>query len=80
MGPKVPRSTILTPEPEAACVAFRRQTPLPLDDCLYALQASIPGLTRASRHRCFQRHGLSRLPEVARATPATKVFRTYPLG
>ncbi|BFU93078.1 MAG: hypothetical protein NTAFB01_43360 [Nitrospira sp.] len=33
MGPKQPRSTVLTPEQEAACVAFRKQTRLPLDDC-----------------------------------------------
>jgi len=80
MGPKVPRSTILTPEQEAACVAFRKQTLLPLDDCLYALQASIPALTRSSLHRCFQRHGISRLPEVASATPSKKIFRKYPIG
>ncbi|HRN82195.1 MAG TPA: IS481 family transposase, partial [Nitrosomonas europaea] len=42
MGPKEPRSTVLTPEQEAACVAFRKHTLLPLDDCLYALQSSIP--------------------------------------
>ena len=38
MGPKRPRSPVLTPEQEAAIVAFRRHTLLPLDDCLYALQ------------------------------------------
>lgn len=39
MGPKVPYSTVLTPEEEAACVAFRQHTllPLPLDDCLYRI-------------------------------------------
>ena len=42
MGPKVVRSTVLTTEEEAAVVAFRRHTLLPLDDCLYALQATIP--------------------------------------
>lgn len=36
MGPKQPRSTVLTPEEEAVIVAFRRHTLLPLDDCLYA--------------------------------------------
>src|SRR3954463_1358016 len=45
MGPKVPRSTVLTAEEEATAVAFRRHTLLPLDDCLYALQATIPRLT-----------------------------------
>ncbi len=41
-GPKVARSTVLSLEDEAVIVAFRRHTLLPLDDCLYALQASIP--------------------------------------
>src|SRR5579883_1511865 len=61
MGPKEPRSTVLTIEEEAIAVAFRKHTLLPLDDCLYALQATIPHLTRSSLHRCYQRHGISRL-------------------
>src|SRR6516164_3227908 len=47
-GPKEPRSTVLTVEEEAVVVAFRRHTLLPLDDCLYALQPTIPHLTRSS--------------------------------
>ncbi len=39
-GPKVARSTVLSVEEEAVIVAFRRHALLPLDDCLYALQAS----------------------------------------
>ena len=31
---------------------------LPLDDCLYALQPTIPHLT-GSLHRCLQRHGVA---------------------
>ena len=42
MGPKVPRSTVLSAEEEALAVAFSKHTLLPLDDCLYALQATIP--------------------------------------
>ena len=61
-GPREPRSTVLSVEEEAIIVAFRRHTLLPLDDCLYALQPSIPHLTRSSLHRCLQRHGISRLP------------------
>lgn len=61
MGPKEPRSTVLTPEEEAVIVAFRRHTLLPLDDCLYGLQPTIPHLTRLSLHRCLERHGISRL-------------------
>ena len=41
-GPREPRSTVLSIEDEAIIVAFRRHTLLPLDDCLYSLQATIP--------------------------------------
>jgi transposase-like protein len=69
-GPKQARSTVLSAEEEASIVAFRRHTLLPLDDCLDALQATIPHLTRSSLHRCFQRHGISRLPETKGKQPA----------
>jgi hypothetical protein len=62
-GPKEPRSTVLTLGEEAIFVAFRRHTLLPLDDCRYVLQATLPHLTRSSLHRCLQRHGISRLPD-----------------
>jgi transposase InsO family protein len=52
---------------------------LPLDDCLYALQPTIPHLTRSSLHRCLARHGLSRLPEVEGDKPAKKRFKAYPI-
>ena len=45
MGPKERRSTVLSGEEEAMIVAFRKHTLLPLDDCLYALQATIPHLS-----------------------------------
>ena len=80
MGPKTVRSTVLTAEEEAMIVAFRKHTLLPLDDCLYALQATVPHLTRSSLHRCFQRHGISRLPEVAGDKPAKQPFKRYPIG
>ena len=57
-GPKEPRSTVLTEAEEAIVVAFRRHTLLPLDDCLYALQPSIPHLTRSALHRCLHRQHL----------------------
>jgi transposase InsO family protein len=79
-GPKKPRSTILSEVEEAAVVAFRRHTLLPLDDCLYALQPTIPHLTRSSLHRCLQRHGISRLPDVEGDKPTKKKFRRYPIG
>src|SRR5471032_2950467 len=41
-GPKKPKSTVLSIEEEAIIVAFRRHTLLPLDDCIYSLQDTIP--------------------------------------
>ena len=79
-GPKDPHSTILRVEEEAMIVAFRRHTQLPLDDCLYALQPTIPHLTRSSLHRCLQRHGISRLPSVDGDKPKRKKFKQYPIG
>ena len=79
-GPKEAKSTVLSIEDEAIVVAFRRHTLLPLDDCLYALQATIPHLTRSSLHRCLQRHGISRLPEVDGDKPGRRKFKTYAIG
>ena len=79
-GPKQPKSTVLSIEEEAVVVAFRKQTLLPLDDCLYALQPTIPHLTRSSLHRCLQRHGISRLPQAEGDKPSHKRFKSYPIG
>ena len=79
-GPKEPKSTVLSVEDEAVIVAFRRHTLLPLDDCLYALQPTIAHLTRSSLHRCLQRNGISRLPDVEGDKPAKKAFKSYPIG
>jgi len=79
-GPRDAKSTTLSIEEEAIIVAFRRHTLLPLDDCLYALQATIPPLTRSSLHRCLQRHGISRLPEITGDKPTKKAFKSYPIG
>ncbi|WP_345111694.1 IS481 family transposase [Hymenobacter algoricola] len=80
MGPK-PASTVLTAEEEAIAVTFRQHTLLPLDDCLYALQETIPHLSRSALHRCFQRHGVSRLPlsEDGQSAPKKK-FKDYAIG
>ena len=79
-GPKEARSTVLSVEDEAVVVAFRKHTLLPLDDCLYALQATIPHLTRSSLHRCLRRHGISQLPQIDSDAPARKTFKAYPIG
>jgi hypothetical protein len=78
-GTEVPRSTVLSTAEETLIVTIRRHTLLPLDDCLYALQATIPHLTRSSLHRLFQRHGISRLPSVEGPPPRPQ-FRAHPLG
>ena len=80
MGQRQPCSAVLTAKEEAMIVAFRQRTLLALDDCLYALQASIPHLTRSSLHCCLQRHGISRLPEVGGDKPAKKKFASYAIG
>jgi transposase-like protein len=80
MGPKKKCSTVLSTEEEAICVAFRKHSLLPLDDCLYALHATIPHLSRSSLHRCFQRHGISRLPEIVGEKTSKKKFKSYPIG
>lgn len=80
MGPKEPRSTVHTVEEKAIIVAFRRHTRLPLDDCLYGLQPTIPHLTRSSLHRCPERHSISRLPEIDDDKPKKQRFANYAIG
>lgn len=49
-----------------------------MDDCPYALQATIPHPSRSALHRCFQRHGISRLPSNEDAqSPSKKKFKHY---
>ena len=79
MGPKTPKSTVLTPAEEAIVVAFRRRTLLPLDDVLGCLKDAIPNLSRSALHRCLQRHGVSRLP-VEETQERRKRFKTYEIG
>jgi hypothetical protein len=43
---------------------------------LYALQLTIPHLSRSALHRCLQRHGISRLPEVGGDKHAKKALQT----
>lgn len=78
MGP-VPRSTIRDRGGGGGgCVPAAYVAAL--DDCLYALQFTIPHLTRSSLHRCLQRHGIGRLANVEGDRPARKKFKSYPIG
>ena len=47
-GPTDAKSTVLSVDDQAIIVAFRRHRLLPLDDCPYALHATMPHLTRSS--------------------------------
>jgi hypothetical protein len=79
-GPKKARSPVLSVEEEAVIVAFRKDTLLPLDGCLYGLRPIIPHLTRWSLHRCLKRHGISRLPQVEGEASSKRKFKVYPTG
>ena len=80
MGWKEPRSSVLSLEDEAVIVAFRRHTLLPLDDCLYALQPSIPYLTRSALHHCLQRDVIFRLSDIEGDKPKRQRFKRYRIG
>ncbi|XAZ21249.1 hypothetical protein LVY75_04715 (plasmid) [Sinorhizobium sp. B11] len=67
------KSTVLSGEDEAIVIGFRRHTLLPLDHCLYSLQAKMPQLMRSSLHRRLQRHGFSKLPDTEGDKPDSKV-------
>jgi transposase-like protein len=84
MGPRRPRSTVLTEAEEAIVeaivVEFRRRTLLPLDDVLGCLRESIPTLTRSALHRCLVRHGISRLPKDGESTSKRGRFAETRIG
>ena len=67
MGPRDPRSTVLTLAEEAMVVEFRRRTLLPLDDVLGCLRDAVPTLTRSSLHRCLERDARQRLRDIGEA-------------
>jgi transposase InsO family protein len=80
MGPRRPRSTVLTETEEAIVVEFRRRTLLPLDDVLGCLRETIPKLSRSALHRCLERHGISRLPHGEEKASKRKPFAAATIG
>jgi transposase InsO family protein len=80
MGPRQPRSSVLTEAEEVIVVEFRRRTLLPLDDVLGCLRGTIPALSRSALHRCLQRHGISRLPQDEDKTSKRKRFTETRIG
>jgi hypothetical protein len=75
-GPKEPRSTVLSEAEEAMIVAFGRHTLLPLDYCLYALQPSLPHLTRSELRRCLQRRSFKLAIQLWRAARYRRTSRS----
>jgi hypothetical protein len=61
MGPKNPRSSVLTFKDEAVIVAYHWRTGLSLDDSLARLKRLIPKLTRSALYRCLRRYRLNRI-------------------
>jgi hypothetical protein len=41
---------------------------------------TLPHLTRSALHRCLQRHGISRLPDMTGDKPARQKFKVCPIG
>ena len=80
-GPKEAKSTVLSASRRrrssslSAGIRCCRSTTASL-----RCQPTIPHLTRSSLHRCLQRHGISRLPEVEGGEPSKKKFKAYPIG
>jgi len=44
------------------------------------LRETIPKLSRGALHRCLQRHGIGKLPDVDGDKAPKKRFKTYPIG
>jgi hypothetical protein len=71
MGPKNPRSTLLTLEDETIILAYRWRTRLALDDAHLGLKRLMPNLSRSTLYRCLKRRGLSRIGPTATWPPLT---------
>jgi hypothetical protein len=72
MGPKNPRSTLLTLEDEVIILAYRWRTRLALDDAHLRLKRLMPNLSRSTLYRCLKRRGLSRIGPTATCPPLTE--------
>jgi hypothetical protein len=71
MGPKHPRSSVLTLEDEAIILAYRWRTRLSLNESLMRLRCLMPQLTRSALYRCLKRHGHSNIGSTAKCPPLT---------
>src|SRR5277367_388949 len=71
MGPKNPRSSLLTYEEEAIILSYRWRTRLALDDVHFRLRRLMPKLSRSTLYRCLKRRGLSRIGPTKTCPPLT---------
>ena len=78
MGPKNPRSSLLTLDDEAIILAYRWRTRLALDDAHFRLKRLMPKLSRSTLYRCLKRRGLSRIGSTKTCPPLTTVAITGP--
>jgi hypothetical protein len=78
MGPKNPRSSLLTLDDEAIILAYRWRTRLALDDAHLRLKRLMPNLSRSTLYRCLKRRGLSRIGSTKTCPPLTTVAITGP--
>jgi hypothetical protein len=78
MGPKNPRSSLLSQEDEAIILAYRWRTRLALNDAYSRLRRLMPKLTRSTLHRCLKRHGLSRIGSTASCPALTPAAMNGP--
>jgi hypothetical protein len=78
MGPKNPRSSVLTQKDEAIVLAFRWRTRLSLDDALVRLRRLMPKLSRSALYQCLKRHGLSKIGSTAKCSPLTSASQAGP--
>jgi hypothetical protein len=78
MGPKNPRSSVLTLEDEAIILAYRWHTRLSPDDSLARLRRLMPKLSRPALYRCLKRRGLSKIGRTAKCSPLTSAALSGP--
>src|SRR5271157_6590464 len=78
MGPKNPRSSVLTRDDEAIILAYRWRTRLSLNDFHSRLRRSMPKLSRSALYRCLKRRGLGRIGSTAPSPSLTSAALAGP--
>ena len=79
-GPREPKSSVLSVEEGGGHRRLQAPYAVAARRLPYALQPTIPRLTRSSLHRCLQRHGIGRLPDIEGDKEPKKRFKSYPIG